>query len=73
MEFQMTFLTTVLAQTDATASALPTWVFGAIALVVFAILGFVVFSYRDVAGRHPGKAEAYAKAHSGAPELHGGH
>ncbi|MGG7464153.1 MULTISPECIES: hypothetical protein [unclassified Plantibacter] len=37
----------------------PTWVFGAVALVVFAILGVVTFSYRDVANRHAQKSAAH--------------
>ncbi|MFZ4895685.1 hypothetical protein ACL9RL_14660 [Plantibacter sp. Mn2098] len=37
----------------------PTWVFGAVALVIFAILGVVTFSYRDVANRHAAKAQAH--------------
>ena len=47
------------------------WVYGLIALVVFAALAFVVASYRDVANRHRAKAEAYAARHSG--DAHGGH
>ncbi len=43
---------------------LETFIFGVIALAVFAALGFVTFSYRDVANRHAGKAEAYAKSHA---------
>ncbi|MFV0320209.1 MAG: hypothetical protein ACK5IN_07605 [Microbacterium sp.] len=34
-----------------------------VALVVFALLAFVTFSYRDVANRHVAKAEAYARTH----------
>lgn len=44
--------------------ALETIGFGAIALVVFAVLGLVTLSYRNVANRHSHKAEAYAKAHA---------
>ncbi|WP_139417095.1 hypothetical protein [Agromyces laixinhei] len=46
------------------------WVYGLIALVVFAALGFVVASYRDVANRHAAKAAAYAARHG---DEHGGH
>ncbi|GAA3903797.1 hypothetical protein [Microbacterium invictum] len=35
--------------------------YGIIALVVFLLLGFVTFSYRNVANRHSAKAEAYAQ------------
>ncbi len=44
--------------------ALETIGFGAIALLVFAALGLVTLSYRNVANRHSHKAEAYAKAHA---------
>ena len=47
------------------------WVYGLIALVIFAALGFVVASYRDVANRHAAKAAAYAARHTG--DGHGGH
>ena len=47
------------------------WAYGLIALGVFAALAFVVASYRDVANRHRGKAEAYAARHGGGE--HGGH
>lgn len=40
-----------------------TFVFGAIAFVVFLALGAVTLSYRNVANRHAHKAEAYAQAH----------
>ncbi len=44
--------------------AAETVIFGIIALVIFAALGFVTFSYRDVANRHSAKAEAYRTSHS---------
>jgi hypothetical protein len=43
--------------------ALETVGFGITALVVFAALGLVTFSYRHVANRHAHKAEAYAQKH----------
>ncbi|SKC56105.1 hypothetical protein [Plantibacter cousiniae (nom. nud.)] len=55
--------TAVLAESEhAVELAAPTWVFGAVALVLFAILGAVTFSYRDVANRHADKGES-ATAH----------
>ncbi|MFE5671712.1 hypothetical protein ACFQ58_08890 [Agromyces sp. NPDC056523] len=45
--------------------------YGLIAIALFAVLGGVAYSYRDVANRHRAKAEAYAARHSGAE--HGGH
>ena len=47
------------------------YVYGLIALVLFAVLGAVAYSYRDVANRHRAKAEAYAARHAGAEP--GGH
>lgn len=41
----------------------PAPVFGAIVLALFVVLGFVTFSFRDVANRHAAKAEAYAREH----------
>ncbi len=63
---------TVLTETvHARELPMDSWVFGLIALVAFAILAFIVASYRDVANRHRAKAEAYAARHSG--DAHGGH
>jgi uncharacterized membrane protein YccC len=38
--------------------------YGVVAIVVFAALGLVTASYRNVANRHSAKAEAYAKTHA---------
>jgi hypothetical protein len=52
--------------------ALETVGYGVVALVVFAALGLVTLSYRNVANRHAHKAEAYARAHgTPRPEGHG--
>ena len=73
----MSLTTAVLSGTVLTetvhARELPveSWVYGLVALIVFAVLAFVVASYRDVANRHRAKAEAYAARHSG--DAHGGH
>ena len=66
----MSFLTVVLAETGHVVLPMPIFVYGVIALVVFAALGFVVWSYRDVANRHQAKARAYADAHGGARSDH---
>ncbi|QTX04695.1 hypothetical protein [Agromyces archimandritae] len=63
----------VLAETvHARELPMPAWAFGLVTLLIFAVLGIVTYSYRDVANRHRAKAEAYAARHadSGA---HGGH
>lgn len=44
---------------------LPAPAFGAIALSIFAVLGIITWSFRDVANRHAEKAEAYAREHGG--------
>jgi hypothetical protein len=41
----------------------PAPLFGAIALVIFIALGLVMWSYRDVANRHPRKSAAFANTH----------
>lgn len=52
--------------------ALETFWYGAVALVFFAALALVTFSYRHVANRHAHKAEAYTRAHgTPKPEGHG--
>lgn len=43
--------------------AAETVIYGIIAAVVFAALGLVTLSYRNVANRHSAKAEAYAEQH----------
>lgn len=45
----------------------PPWVFALIAAAIFIVLGFVVYSYRDVANRHADKVAAHDAAHG-----HGG-
>jgi protein-S-isoprenylcysteine O-methyltransferase Ste14 len=68
----MLFVTAVLAEVEHTQLPVPTWVYGLVALIIFAALGFVLWSFRDVANRHSAKAEAYAAAHGGTAG-HGGH
>jgi len=63
---------TVLTETvHARELPVESWVYGLVALIVFAVLAFVVASYRDVANRHRSRAEAYAARHGGGE--HGGH
>jgi hypothetical protein len=52
-------LTSVLVLADAYKEnplAVPTIVFPIVAISVFALLGFVAWSYRDVANRHAGRS-----------------
>ncbi|MFB8387434.1 hypothetical protein ACFC3F_09900 [Microbacterium sp. NPDC055910] len=52
--------------------ALETVGYGIVSIVVFASLGLVTLSYRNVANRHSAKAAAYAKAHADDVQ-HAGH
>lgn len=46
-----------LAEAEAhVALPMPGFVYGAIAMVLFVVLGFVTWSYRDVANRHEHKS-----------------
>jgi hypothetical protein len=63
---------TVLTETvHARELPMESWVYGLIAIIIFAALAFVTASYRDVANRHRAKADAYAARHGGSE--HGGH
>ncbi|MCX7522243.1 hypothetical protein OSC27_08125 [Microbacterium sp. STN6] len=62
----MSLVTAVLAEAEHALPA-PTWVFGVVPLVLFAVLAFVLWTYRDVANRHVHKAEAAASDHAGSP------
>ncbi|MBC9954626.1 hypothetical protein ICM05_08210 [Leucobacter sp. cx-42] len=44
---------------------IPAVAYGIIVGALFAVMGLVVFSFRDVANRHSEKAEAYAREHGG--------
>ncbi len=71
----MSFATALLAAAETpqhVALPIPTWLYGVIALVVFVVLGLVVWSFKDVSNRHARRGDAYAAAH-GAASGHGGH
>jgi uncharacterized protein involved in response to NO len=53
----------VLAEAALRPLFLPAPVFGIIALVIFAVMGFMVFSYRDVANRHSHKTDTPGSEH----------
>lgn len=57
----MSFVTSVLAETGHAVTQLPfpPMVYGAIAIVIFATLGFVMFSYQNVSRRHGYKSTAH--------------
>jgi len=54
---------TILAEAVLRPLFLPAPVFGIIALVIFAVMGFMVFSYRDVANRHSHKTDKSDSGH----------
>lgn len=56
-------LSVVAAEAEHGNVALETLPAGLIAAAIFALLGFVTLSYKNVANRHSAKAEAWAKAH----------
>lgn len=51
--------------------ALDTVIYGIIAATVFAVLGLVTLSYKNVANRHAAKAEAFAARHGKDEAGHG--
>lgn len=64
----MSWMTGILTQPgEQPELLLPVWVYGVIALAIFAALAFVAWTYRDVANRHNHKPEPHATEHSGAP------
>lgn len=67
------FVSSVLAEAEHAVVdlPLPLLTYPAVALVLFIALAGVLWSYRDVANRHSGKAEAYARAHGGGPSSGG--
>jgi uncharacterized membrane protein SirB2 len=73
MSFTIAALTGTVLTESVHARELPIepWVYGLIAIIIFAVLGFIAASYRDVANRHRSKAEAYAARHTG--DGHVGH
>ncbi|RWZ61611.1 hypothetical protein ELQ92_09415 [Labedella populi] len=67
----MSMVARVVAETEAhhTELPMPAFMFGVVAAVIFAILGFVMFSYRDVANRH--RTMSQASARPGGSDPHG--
>lgn len=44
---------------------MPNWAFALTAFVIFAVLGFVTWSFRDVANRHAHRVRSGADEHAG--------
>jgi intracellular septation protein A len=59
----MNVITTLAAEEALNPLWAPGWVFGVVPLTIFFVLGFVVYTYRDVANRHSNKSD----------QGHGGH
>ena len=53
----------ILAEAGSRPLFLPAPVFGIIALSIFAVMGFMVFTYRDVANRHSHKTDKSGSGH----------
>ncbi len=70
---------TVIRQQEAPAPLIfPAWVFPLIAVVIFVVLGVIVWSYRDVANRHSDRiartgGPASGSGHAGAGHADAGH
>lgn len=63
MIFAAQVLSAVAAEAEHGNVALETLPAGLIAAAIFAVLGLITLSYKNVANRHSEKAEAWAKAH----------
>ena len=63
----MSLLVTLVTETEELAPLLmPPLAFAGIAVAVFVVLGFVMWSFRDVANRHSNKTAKSGDAHHGA-------
>jgi len=51
----MSLLNSVVAAATETHLTAPAWIFPAVAATLFVALGFIVWSFRDVANRHTNK------------------
>lgn len=60
---------TFLAEAAEHAPAVPAFIFPVVAAAVFLLLGFVTWSFRDVAYRHSHKFEATRHHETGVDEL----
>ena len=60
------------AEAGHTELPMPSFMFGVVALVIFAVLGIVMWSYRDVANRHAQVSGSRGGDGSGHGSAHGG-
>lgn len=64
----MIHLSTAVAAAEAHVELpIPAWAYGAIALVIFAVMLVVTWSFEDVANRHSHRSAPDAAEHVGAP------
>ncbi|WP_349897111.1 hypothetical protein [Parafrigoribacterium soli] len=59
----MSLLNSVVAAATETQLVAPTWVFPIVAASAFIALGFITWSYRDVANRHSDRVRSGASHH----------
>lgn len=59
----MSLLNSVVAAATETQMTTPSWIFPVVAATVFIALGFIVWSFRDVANRHSNKVGDGASHH----------
>lgn len=67
----MLLLAVAAAEEHAAPLVMPNWAFALTAFIIFVVLGFVTWSFRDVANRHSDRIHA-ASGHAGADQ-HAGH
>jgi hypothetical protein len=66
----MLLLAVAAAEEHAAPLVMPNWAFALTAFIIFAVLGFVTWSFRDVANRHSDRI--HGAGHAGADQ-HAGH
>jgi nitrate reductase NapE component len=59
----MSLLNSVVAAATETHLTAPTWIFPLVAATIFVALGFILWSFRDVANRHSDKVGGGAGHH----------
>ena len=61
----MNVITTLASEEVVNPLWAPGWVFGVVPLAIFFVLGFVLYTYRDVANRHSHKVNKTASHDAG--------
>ena len=68
----MLLLAIAAAEEHAAPLSMPNWAFALTAFIIFVLLGFVTWSFRDVANRHSHRVAADGSANTG-PGEHANH